>query len=122
MDEERTPLAAFLATLQAQATADPAALYERLPALRAALGLADEPDDAAEDDPELEALETIAEVKAATDSFLRLMPHLIDAEGSDDPDDNLFRIEGRLAAAKAQLYIAQLRERYGMGDDDPEAA
>lgn len=129
MDEGRTPLAAFMAILQAQATADPGALYARLPALRTALGLADEPDaaedearNASGDEAELAALETVAEVKALNVALLRLVPHLIDAEDSDEPEDNLLRIEGKLAFAKAQLYITELRERYGMGDDDPEAA
>ncbi len=130
MDEGRTPLAAFLAILQAQASADPGALYARLPALRTALGLADEPDAAEDearhssgDEAELEALEAVAEVKALNVSLLRLVPHLIEAEGSDEPEDNLLRIEAKLAGAKAALYMAELRERYGMGDDnDPEAA
>lgn len=123
MADERTPLAAFLATLQTQATADPAAVYTRLPALRAALGLADESDDVA-DDIELAAEETVAAVKDLNISLLRLVPHLIDAEGSDEPEDHLLRIEAKLAGAKARLYITQVRERYGLDDpdDDPEAA
>jgi len=127
MDEESTPLAAFLATITAQATADPSALYQRLPALRAALGLAAAPDDAlddapddADDEAELAVLEEVAAVKALNVSLLRLVPHLLDAEGSDEPEDNLFRLDGQLAAAKARLHIAQLRERYGLGDDDPD--